>query len=75
MLPEDVDKDLVLRHPALQWVTLVEGNAFFRKIHVHCDCKSLRLLKFRDFELEDFVNDANARFWSEKNLLNDQDFL
>ena len=64
-----------IKHPALKWVTLLEGNAFFDGIRLNKESKNLRLVKFRDFELDEFYNDGDFKFQSEKNLLNDKDFF
>lgn len=68
------DNVILLNHPNVKWITLMRGEEFFREIRITKACKNLQLLKFRDFELKTFVNEAGARFWSEKNLVNDEDF-
>lgn len=68
------DGTIVLMHPNVKWITLLEGNTFFKGIEISKECKKLKLVKFRDFELEDFKNESEAEFRSEKNLLNDKDF-
>ncbi len=73
MQPED--EDLIIKHPHVKWVTLLKGNASFRMLKISKESKRLALLKFRDFELEEFVNDLGVRFWSEKNLLQGRDFF
>ena len=72
---EEGDAVLHLEHPALQWATLLNGDYHFKGIRVGDSCKNLKLLKFRDFELESFHNPKGVRYWSEKNLLNDKDFF
>ncbi len=69
------DDVIHLVHPGLKWATLINGDYHFKGIQVDASCKSLRLLKFRDFELKEFSNPANVHYWSEKNLLNDKDFF
>lgn len=58
----------------MKWVNLLKGDTFFKGIRIDPSCKNLKLVKFRDFELEDFYNDGGIRFYSEKNLLRDEDF-
>ena len=59
----------------MKWATLINGDYHFNGIKIDKSCKNLKLLKFRDFEIKEFKNDANVRFWSEKNLLNEKDFF
>ena len=68
------DDILHIKHPNLEWVNLINGDEFFRGIRIDSACVKLKLVKFRGFEIEEFHNEANVRFYSEKNLLQDQDF-
>ncbi len=75
-LEEETESDhtIQLAHGGLRWVTLLRGEELFQGISVGKECQRLGLVKFRDFELREFNNPRKVRFWSEKNLLNDEHF-
>ena len=51
-----------------------KGHSNFEILKIHKDCSKLKLVKFRDFELIYFSNEANAAFFSEKNLVGNKHF-
>ncbi len=72
---DDAADDVVhIRHPNVKWVNLLKGDAFFRAITIDKACTNLKLVKFRDFEIDEFNNQGNFRVWHEKNILDDKDF-
>ena len=54
LIEPEKDKIIHILHPNLEWVTLLRGEYIFEGIRVDKSCKNLKLLKFRDFELNKF---------------------
>lgn len=71
---DEGDKRCFICHPGVEFVTLRRGEYFFPTVEISPDCKKLKTLKFRDFDFKEFKNPGGKRFWSEKNLLNDNHF-
>ena len=71
---DETDRVLRIEHPNLEFVTLRCGEDYFDTVKICKEAKNLKTLKFRDFDFKEFDNEGNKRYWSEKNLLNDQHF-
>ena len=57
---------LRIKHGSLKWVTLLSAFGAFTMVHVDAACERLELLKIREFDVCEILNESKARVSADK---------
>ena len=57
---------MLIKHSGLKWLTILKAFSLFKVIRVDKICERLRLVKVRECECFEIINESKARMVGEK---------